>query len=77
MWQRQQQVGSHMLAGEDVLLFPQALTWTVIKHTVPYNRVHVVMFFSNPSEGLPTWTSNSSVRILIQIFGKYFSVKHL
>ena len=31
-WQKQQQVGSHMLAGEDVLLFPQALTWTDKTH---------------------------------------------
>ena len=49
---------SNFLAGEDVLLFPRALTWTDITHGLVQLSTcsHVLL---NARQGLPAWISNS------------------
>ena len=53
----------NFLAGEDVLLFPRAQTWTDITHgLVQLSTCSQVLL--NAGQGLPAWISNSPVRTL-------------
>ena len=58
---------SNFLAGEDVLLFPRAQTWTDITHGLVQLSTcsHVLL---NAGQGLPAWISNSPVRTLIDLW---------
>ena len=58
---------SNFLAGEDVLLFPRAQTWTDITHGLVQLSTcsHVLL---NAGQGLPAWISNSPVRTLIHLW---------
>ena len=58
---------SNFLAGEDVLLFPRALTWTDITHGLVQLSTcsHVLL---NAGQGLPAWISNSPVHTLIHLW---------
>ena len=57
----------NFLAGEDVLLFRRALTWTDITHClVQLSTCSRVLL--NAGQGLPAWISNSPVRTLIHLW---------